>query len=346
MTVTEPPLTTTTPTALDQTSIPVEELLHSANAGMLIYRTGQLAYEFSAEGRQWSVDLLDHINKVQLGFCTTFCYEEVFGTRDKLHWFIQMKSPQRLQQAPRHGRARRQVPRHRLQREPAARCQGRRHLGADVHLRLPAAAQLTQSAEVQQELEDGYRPEDDNGALLRELRPDVRRELLRIGDADVEAFVAGTGPTLVACRSVRPAGRGRIIGCPPLRVKIARSVVTHDAFRHAVARAVAFAEEHGPQLMVEVFIDEDRMPAYSFRAPGQGLGRCQCRLLAGVGGRSRVEPWSGHGHCDGQRTGGDGGRGHRHPGQARARQGAGTSRHPRRQRASGRGSLRRRPPDS
>ncbi|MBM7169642.1 hypothetical protein JQK87_14695 [Streptomyces sp. G44] len=38
-----------------------------------------------------------------------------------------------------------------------------------------------------------------------------------------------------------------------------------DGFRHAIARAVAFTEEHGPQLMVEVFIDEERMLAHSFQ---------------------------------------------------------------------------------
>ena len=38
-----------------------------------------------------------------------------------------------------------------------------------------------------------------------------------------------------------------------------------DDFRHAIARAVAFAKEHGPQLMVEVFVDEERMLAHSFQ---------------------------------------------------------------------------------
>ncbi|MFH8931057.1 hypothetical protein [Streptomyces pristinaespiralis] len=38
-----------------------------------------------------------------------------------------------------------------------------------------------------------------------------------------------------------------------------------DGFRHAIARAVAFAQENGPQLMVEVFVDEERMLAYSFQ---------------------------------------------------------------------------------
>ncbi|MFJ1732859.1 hypothetical protein [Streptomyces sp. NPDC088254] len=38
-----------------------------------------------------------------------------------------------------------------------------------------------------------------------------------------------------------------------------------DGFRRAIAQAVAFAQEHGPQLMVAVFIDEERMLAHSFQ---------------------------------------------------------------------------------
>lgn len=38
-----------------------------------------------------------------------------------------------------------------------------------------------------------------------------------------------------------------------------------DGFRRAIAQAVAFAHEHGPKLMVEVFIDEERMLAHSFQ---------------------------------------------------------------------------------
>ncbi|MGW0521151.1 hypothetical protein [Crossiella sp. NPDC003009] len=36
-------------------------------------------------------------------------------------------------------------------------------------------------------------------------------------------------------------------------------------FRAAIAEAVAFARRHGPQLMVEVFVDEPRMTAHSFQ---------------------------------------------------------------------------------
>ncbi|MBC9717011.1 hypothetical protein H9Y04_31205 [Streptomyces sp. TRM66268-LWL] len=36
-------------------------------------------------------------------------------------------------------------------------------------------------------------------------------------------------------------------------------------FRDAIARAVDFVERHGPQLMVQTFIDEERMLAHSFQ---------------------------------------------------------------------------------
>ncbi|MUL40161.1 hypothetical protein FZ103_03040 [Streptomonospora sp. PA3] len=38
-----------------------------------------------------------------------------------------------------------------------------------------------------------------------------------------------------------------------------------EGFRAAVERAAAFTERHAPQLMVEVYFDEDRSLAYSFQ---------------------------------------------------------------------------------
>ena len=38
-----------------------------------------------------------------------------------------------------------------------------------------------------------------------------------------------------------------------------------EGFRHAVEKAVAFVEEHGPQLAVQVFIDDERLVAHSFQ---------------------------------------------------------------------------------
>src|SRR5438874_11822593 len=79
--------------ARHQTTLADEELLHSGNAGMIIHRIGNLDYEHARSGRQFSVDLLRYVNRAQRGIATTFCYEEVFGVRDRLHWFVHMKSP-------------------------------------------------------------------------------------------------------------------------------------------------------------------------------------------------------------------------------------------------------------
>jgi hypothetical protein len=38
-----------------------------------------------------------------------------------------------------------------------------------------------------------------------------------------------------------------------------------ERFRGAIAEAVDFAERHGPQLMVQTFVDEERMLAHSFQ---------------------------------------------------------------------------------
>lgn len=80
-------------TAQEQTALPPEKLLHSGNAGLIIYRVGQLHYEFAKEGRGFSVDLLNYLNEHQAGVATTFCYEEMFGVKDRMNWFIHMRSP-------------------------------------------------------------------------------------------------------------------------------------------------------------------------------------------------------------------------------------------------------------
>ena len=38
-----------------------------------------------------------------------------------------------------------------------------------------------------------------------------------------------------------------------------------EGFRSAVEKAVMFVEEHGPQLAVQVFIDDERLVAHSFQ---------------------------------------------------------------------------------
>jgi hypothetical protein len=79
--------------AHEQTTVPLDKLLHSGNAGMILHRTGQFTYEFAAEGRQFSTDLLRYMNENQVGVMSTFCYEEVFGSRDRMHWLIHLRAP-------------------------------------------------------------------------------------------------------------------------------------------------------------------------------------------------------------------------------------------------------------
>ncbi len=79
--------------ARDQTTLRPDQILHSANSGMIIHRVGQFRYEFAEEGHGFSVDLLKYLNENQVGVATTFCYEEVFGVRDRVHWFIHLRNP-------------------------------------------------------------------------------------------------------------------------------------------------------------------------------------------------------------------------------------------------------------
>ncbi|HEY6795199.1 MAG TPA: DUF6039 family protein [Kineosporiaceae bacterium] len=79
-------------TGLDQLSSPVGRILHSGNSGVLIHRSGAFRYEFAEEGYRFSVDLLAHLNSTQAGVATTLCYAEVLGSRDRVHWFVHLRS--------------------------------------------------------------------------------------------------------------------------------------------------------------------------------------------------------------------------------------------------------------
>ncbi|MBO3744817.1 hypothetical protein J5X84_01965 [Streptosporangiaceae bacterium NEAU-GS5] len=83
-----------TTSALSQTSLAPERLLHSGNSGLIIHRVGMLEYGMAREGRDFSVELIDYMNRAQAGVASTFLYEEVLGVRDRLHWLVHMKSPE------------------------------------------------------------------------------------------------------------------------------------------------------------------------------------------------------------------------------------------------------------
>ncbi|WP_329213081.1 DUF6039 family protein [Streptomyces sp. NBC_01485] len=79
------------PTAQHQTSQKPDEVLHSANCGIVMHRTGELKYEFRSEGREFARALTDSWNSSLGGLATIFLYEEAFGLSDRIHWFIHLK---------------------------------------------------------------------------------------------------------------------------------------------------------------------------------------------------------------------------------------------------------------
>jgi len=80
------------PSAMNQTTLRPEEVLHSANSGVIVERVGQLRAEFRSEGRQFGRELSEYLNTNYAGIVTTFVYEESFGVKDRLHWLMHLKS--------------------------------------------------------------------------------------------------------------------------------------------------------------------------------------------------------------------------------------------------------------
>jgi len=79
------------PPAQAQTTVDPRECLNSANAGIVIHRTGVLTYPFRAEGRQFARAVAETINTHQKGLATVYLYEEAFGMSDRIHWLIHLK---------------------------------------------------------------------------------------------------------------------------------------------------------------------------------------------------------------------------------------------------------------
>lgn len=70
-----------------------DQRVHSANAGLIIHRTGQIKNEFRAEGLQFGFDLVAGITMTQAGVMGIELYEERFGLYNRLHWILHLKHP-------------------------------------------------------------------------------------------------------------------------------------------------------------------------------------------------------------------------------------------------------------
>jgi hypothetical protein len=76
----------------DETPAAVQPV-HSANAGLIIHRTGQIKNEFHAEGLQFGFDLVAGITMTQAGVMGIELYEEQFGVYNRLHWILHLRHP-------------------------------------------------------------------------------------------------------------------------------------------------------------------------------------------------------------------------------------------------------------
>jgi hypothetical protein len=68
------------------------QLLHSASAGVVVQKVGQLRSEYRNEGRMFAREVAKHVNNRQGGNATAFVYEETFGVEDRLHFLIHLRS--------------------------------------------------------------------------------------------------------------------------------------------------------------------------------------------------------------------------------------------------------------
>ena len=80
------------PAAAHQAEIAAADLMHSANAGVVVQKVGQLKSEFRSEGRMFAREVAKHVNGRQAGNATAFVYEESFGYEDRIHFLIHLRS--------------------------------------------------------------------------------------------------------------------------------------------------------------------------------------------------------------------------------------------------------------
>jgi hypothetical protein len=80
------------PTAQQQTSLHPDRVLHSANAGAIVERVAQVRAGLGSEARRFSREMAESINSEHAGVATVFLYEETFGTKDRLHWLLHLRS--------------------------------------------------------------------------------------------------------------------------------------------------------------------------------------------------------------------------------------------------------------
>src|SRR5262245_42206728 len=79
-------------TAAHQSTVEPSNLLHSANAGLIVQRVAMVRDGAATTAREASRRMVEHINAKNPGTATVFAYEETFGVKGKLHWLMHLRS--------------------------------------------------------------------------------------------------------------------------------------------------------------------------------------------------------------------------------------------------------------
>lgn len=78
--------------AREQTEVGDEALVHSGNAGLVMVRSADFSYSFREEARVFARTIAETVNLNAAGQATVLLYEEDFGSMDRVHWLIHMRS--------------------------------------------------------------------------------------------------------------------------------------------------------------------------------------------------------------------------------------------------------------
>ncbi|WP_432168927.1 DUF6039 family protein [Streptomyces sp. 1222.5] len=78
--------------AQHQTSVPADGLLNTATAGVVMHRVVDFSYKYRAEARLFARTVAENTNLNSGGDATALVFEELFGTMERMHFLIHMKT--------------------------------------------------------------------------------------------------------------------------------------------------------------------------------------------------------------------------------------------------------------
>ncbi|MFG2500683.1 DUF6039 family protein [Streptomyces sp. NPDC048441] len=79
--------------ASHQSATAEDKMLHSGNAGFVVWRTAQFTYQHRRDGQLFASEMARFMNQADLNGASFLYFEEVCGRHDRVHFFINWKSP-------------------------------------------------------------------------------------------------------------------------------------------------------------------------------------------------------------------------------------------------------------